>query len=147
LAHHNLAMLLAEQDRLAEATAHYEAAVRLEPTLASAHFRLARLLAEEGRHARAIRHYLEAARLRPNDAEIADNLAAEYAAAGQLGNATKTAHRAQELARATGEDALAQDIERRLAVYRRMMALPPSARRRPPARALTPADGAAGTLP
>jgi arylsulfatase A-like enzyme/Flp pilus assembly protein TadD len=144
LAHHNLAMLLAEQDRLAEATAHYEAALRSEPHFASAHFHLAQLLAEEGRHARAIAHYQEAARLKPNDADIADNLAAAYAAAGQLGNATQMAHRAQELARAAGQETLAQDIERRLAVYQRMTA----ARRRPPVRTPAPAatrgGGAAG---
>ena len=70
----------------------------------------------------AIAHYEAATRLQPKEAEFCDNLAAAYVAAGRIEQAVATATRAVELAHNAGQDDLASDAARRLALYRRMLA-------------------------
>jgi len=56
--------------RLAEAIAHYEAALRLQPDLAEAHYNLGMALAQiPGRLPDAIAHCEAAVRLKPDFAE------------------------------------------------------------------------------
>ena len=76
MAHFNLAAELHKAPgRLAEATAHYEEALRLKPDLADAHNNLGRALeATPGRLHDAILHFEEALRLEPDFAEAHDNL-------------------------------------------------------------------------
>jgi arylsulfatase A-like enzyme/Flp pilus assembly protein TadD len=120
LAHSGLATVLSRQGKTRLATAHARDAVRLAPDFVPARFQLAQLLAEEGMLEEAIEQYLAAVRLRPEDAELRDNLAAAYAAAGRFPEAIEAADKAAARARAARQPALAREIARRAALYRRM---------------------------
>jgi len=56
VAQFNLAVLLEDQGRLADAIEHYLAALALDPTLADAHYNLARLYDQQGNAPHTIRH-------------------------------------------------------------------------------------------
>jgi tetratricopeptide (TPR) repeat protein len=77
-AHHNLALLLAARaDRKADARAHYETALLLQPRFAEAHSNLAGLLATQPNcAAETLAHYEAALRLRPDYADAHNNFAA-----------------------------------------------------------------------
>ena len=60
-------------------------------------------------------------RLAPDDAAVLDTLAAAYASARRFAEAAQAAQRAHSLASQAGEAALAADIGRRLALYRRRL--------------------------
>lgn len=83
LAHYNLALLLKEQGRVAEAITHYEQAVRAKPDLPDARVNLGLALIEAGRPAEALSHLEEAARQRPGSAQVRYNFGAALAAAGR----------------------------------------------------------------
>ena len=77
MAHNNLGADLAKSpDHVAEALAHYEAALRIRPDYAEAHNNLAILLAKlPDRHAEALAHYEQALHFQPDFSEAHDNLA------------------------------------------------------------------------
>jgi tetratricopeptide (TPR) repeat protein len=77
MAHNNLGADLAKSpDHVAEALAHYEAALRIRPDYAEAHNNLAILLAKlPDRHAEALTHYEQALHFQPDFSEAHDNLA------------------------------------------------------------------------
>jgi tetratricopeptide (TPR) repeat protein len=78
LAHNNLGLMLAPvPDRIPEAIAEYQAAIRIEPTYPEAHFNLGSALAHSGMADRlpaAIAEYRTALRLKPDYAEVYNNL-------------------------------------------------------------------------
>jgi arylsulfatase A-like enzyme/Flp pilus assembly protein TadD len=123
LAHATMAGLMAEQGLLSEAIARYGTALELAPDVAEHSARLARLLAacpdDDLRDAgRAVALAEQAAKLtRARHAQVLDTLAIAYAAAGRFAAATTTARRAQELATADGDLALAAEIEVRLSLF------------------------------
>jgi len=84
-AYNNLGIVLAQMPgRLAEAIAHYEAALRIRPGYAEAHNNLGMALAQSpGRLADALAHCEEAVRLKPAFAEAHNNLAVVYAKTGR----------------------------------------------------------------
>jgi len=84
--HNNLAVKLAQiPDRLPEAIAHYETAVRLKPDFAEAHYGLAMELAQiPDRLPEAIAHYEMVVRLKPGLVDAHNNLAVVYAETGRL---------------------------------------------------------------
>ncbi len=65
LAHYNMGNLYSRQDKLADAAAHYEAALRSEPNYAEAHNNLGAVLLRQGRFDEALAHYATAVRLKP----------------------------------------------------------------------------------
>ncbi len=65
LAHYNMGNLYSRQDKLADAAAHYEAALRSEPNYAEAHSNLGAVLLRQGRFDEALAHYATAVRLKP----------------------------------------------------------------------------------
>ncbi len=73
LAENNLGMLMLD-DRLEEALAHFQRALRLKPDIAEAHSNLGNALQRMGRYDEAISHYTEALRLKPDLAEAHNNL-------------------------------------------------------------------------
>jgi len=75
--HSNLGMILTGiPGRMADAVAHCEEALRINPTYAEAHANLGLALAQmPGREPEAVAHLTEALRLRPNFAEAHTNLA------------------------------------------------------------------------
>ncbi|MHC4141691.1 MAG: tetratricopeptide repeat protein [Planctomycetota bacterium] len=87
LAHNNLAGALVDEGRHAEARAHYEAAIRIDPPAThlkkQARFNLAATLAELGEGDLAIRHYREVLRDYPQDVEARSNLGVVLAGQGR----------------------------------------------------------------
>ena len=65
MAHYNLANLYSREKRIAEAAAHYEAALAEEPNYADAHNNFAGLLLDQKRYDDAIQHYAAAIRINP----------------------------------------------------------------------------------
>jgi Tfp pilus assembly protein PilF len=68
-AHYNLANRLAQRRDLADAEAHYRAALRLKPAFADGHFNLGNTLLMEGRLPEAVAQYQETLRLDPSYAD------------------------------------------------------------------------------
>jgi protein O-mannosyl-transferase len=67
--HYNLANLLSQQGKLAEAQAHYEAALRLKPEFVAAWYNLGLLQIKQGRPTEAARNFEAALGLNPAHAE------------------------------------------------------------------------------
>ena len=88
-AQYNLGCILASMPgRLGEAIAHYEEALRLNPSNANAHTNLGTALASLGRTEEAISHYREALRLKPDLAEAHNDLGNALSALDRTGEAT-----------------------------------------------------------
>jgi len=84
LAHHNLGVALAAQNRIPEAVDHYTEALRLQPWNAEAHNNLGNVLRKLGKTHEAIHEYTEALRLQPDSAETHNGLGATLADLGRL---------------------------------------------------------------
>jgi tetratricopeptide (TPR) repeat protein len=67
--HYDLAILLAQEGKIEEAYAHYEAALRLKPEFAEAWYNLGALESKRGRPAEAARDYAAALHLKAGDVE------------------------------------------------------------------------------
>jgi protein O-mannosyl-transferase len=79
LAHNNLAVIFAAENRLAEAVHHYQQALAINPALPETHFSLARALAVmPGRRLDAVSHFERALQLKP------DFVAARFSLANSL---------------------------------------------------------------
>ncbi len=82
-AHNNLGKALVAANRLDEAQAHYEEAIRLQPGVPEPHYNLGLALARLNRRAEAINQYQEALRLQPDYAEAHNNLGNALLATGR----------------------------------------------------------------
>jgi protein O-mannosyl-transferase len=87
MAHNNLGMILANDQRFAEARPHFERAIQLNSGVAEHHMNLGRLLLAEGRTAEAINPLREAVRLEPNAANARSNLGVALMRSGDLDDA------------------------------------------------------------
>lgn len=87
LAHSNLGTALARQNRLDEAVAHLQEALRLIPNYPGFQNNLGTALAKQGRLDEAIPHLREAVRLAPNDSGSHSNLADALTWKGRLDEA------------------------------------------------------------
>ncbi|MBW1684428.1 MAG: hypothetical protein JRS35_05125 [Deltaproteobacteria bacterium] len=124
VAHAYLGIALLERGEVAAAVAHWRESARLKPRFLVVTNNLAWLLAttpDPGQRdpAGAIELAERALRLTRDDAAVIDTLAAAYASAGRFAEAAQAAQRAHSLASQAGEAALAAEIGRRLALYRR----------------------------
>ncbi len=118
-AYNGLGNVLVNVGRAPEAIPHFESALRLRPGFAKVHNNLGKALANAGREQEAIGRYREALRLSPEFAEALNNLAWLLATANDArlrdpAEALRLAERALEIARASGQQALAAEIEKRL---------------------------------
>jgi hypothetical protein len=84
LVHFNLALALGGEGRFAEAIAHHEATLRLDPNHREARYEIGILLEQMGKAEDAIRAYREAIRAHPDHVRARNNLAALLARAGRL---------------------------------------------------------------
>ena len=123
-ARYNLGLALLMQGNSEAAVAHYREAVRLKPDWPAALNELAWILAT---HPSAeIRNGAEAVNLAARACELTDRKEVHYlstfdaacAEAGRFEEAIRTAEQVRDLALASGQPALAQAAERRLALYR-----------------------------
>ena len=119
--HFNLALAFSYAGRSAEAITHFSEVLRLDPKNAPAHYRLAIAMADQKDLDGSLKHYAAAVQLKPEidtSARLHDLLAMNYARTGQFQQAVQSARKAANLARAAGQEALAQQIERRLELYK-----------------------------
>ena len=123
--HYNLALARVMQANLKEAAADYEHALKLDPNQAVALNDLAWLRATAPQA--DLRDGAEAVRLATRACELCGGkearffgtLDAAYAEAGRFEEAIRTAQKAQQLAVAAGDKAVAAAAEQRLALYRK----------------------------
>ncbi len=108
--------LLADGQR-DEATSQARTAVELAPDSAAAHNALGAALAQAGQFGEAVEQFEAAVRLEPTLAQAQGNLMAAYATLGRNDEAITAAKRALELARASGDTTLEQQIESFLADF------------------------------
>jgi tetratricopeptide (TPR) repeat protein/mono/diheme cytochrome c family protein len=121
----NLGIAYQEAGDRPAATRHLRRAIELQPENAEGYNALAWLLATAPdatptSTAEAVSLAQRAATLTAGrDASVLDTLAAAFAAAGDLDRAAAAADRAVQIANASGQKALAAQIQRRLETYRR----------------------------
>jgi tetratricopeptide (TPR) repeat protein len=127
-AYYNLGIALLRQGKLDEATRSWLQTLRIKPDYADAHFNLGVVLARQQKHDQAISHWLEVIRLDARNTAALVNLSAGYAKTGEFSKAILYAEKALTLARAAGNDQLAQEINRRIEFYRQKRPLGTNAR-------------------
>jgi Flp pilus assembly protein TadD len=121
--HYNLGNALLQKGRAAEAVSHYQKALQIEPTKTEVQNNLAWVLAtcvdgsvRDG--AKAVELARQANELSGGaDPFILDTLAAAFAEAGRFIEAKRTAQKAIELARAAGQQGLAEELSGELKRY------------------------------
>jgi len=122
--HSNLGTSYRRLGELDKAVMHWGQALRLKPDHVNVINKLAWLLAtsENSEYRNSIRAVELAERgcklTGYSEPKLLDTLAAAYAEAGSFGEAIRTAERASELARLSGQGILAADISKRLELYR-----------------------------
>lgn len=120
----SLARTLLEAGQIWQAVGHYYKILQLEPDNIDALNNLSWFLATTkdtsiANSAEAIKLAQHACELtRYEQAELLDTLAAAYASAGKFQEATETAEKAVKSAGATGRKNLAEDIQKRLELYK-----------------------------
>lgn len=123
-AQYNLGTLLEQTGNVAETIRCYERALQLKPDFVEAENSLARLLAtislsDGGAPSRAVELAERAcASSGHQTAGYLDTLAIAYAAAGRFDDAVATAQKAVDLAHADGKTKVADEIQKRLELYR-----------------------------
>jgi tetratricopeptide (TPR) repeat protein len=118
----HLARALLFQGKVGQATAHLQAAVRLDHGHAAAQYELAKALAAQGKVDKAVQRLAKALAIQPEvdtSPELHGAFASHFAKRGQFRAAIASAARALKLARASGQEDLARELERRLERYRR----------------------------
>jgi tetratricopeptide (TPR) repeat protein len=113
-----LAVLLAESGANQEAVSQFETTIRQYPNVPQTRYDLADLLRKLGRPQDAIGQYQEVIRLQPGNLLAYSNLAQVLDQADRPAEAIATAEKAIQAARATHQDAAAQEIEMWLKNYR-----------------------------
>jgi len=125
-AHYHIASLLREEGRTEDATAHYMAALQIKANYVPAMVSLAWIYATD-RGKAATQNAAEAVRLAEQACRISgckesgelDTLAATYANAGRFEEAIKTGEAAFSIAKAAGENDLANSIRARIDLYKK----------------------------
>ena len=124
VAHSYLGTALRAKGQTAEAIRHYRRSLQIRPNQLTLCNNLAWLLATDRDAAQRDPHAAVELAQRAEqlsvvkDPAVLDTLAAAYASAGRFDDAIRTAEQAADLSRRRGGDALANEIEQRLARYR-----------------------------
>jgi len=122
-AHYNISQVMFRQGKFDAAVRHLSQVIRLKPDDAQAHYKLALTLAQQGHTDEAISHYSKAASLKPDvdtSPLLHHLLATHYAEARRFREAVLSEEKALKLARAAGYQMLAQQIVKRLEIYKQL---------------------------
>jgi len=125
--HYSLGQALLFTGKAKQALVHLSETVRLDPNNAEAHYSLALVLAEQRELDQALRHYSKALQIKPGvDTSPTLNylLAMNYGEARQFRQAALFAQKALDLARAAGDQKLAQEIQKWLDTYKQLSGSP-----------------------
>ena len=117
-AYHNLGSAYAKQGKFELASQNYKEALRLKPYYPMAYYNLGVIMNMQGKCDEAIKYLGEALRLNPNWPGALDALAIAYAGKGDFLQAVETANKGIGIAEAAGQKALADEIRKRLHLYR-----------------------------
>ena len=109
-AHRGLAGALLKDGELEDAIRHARAALDAAPEDAEALNTLGAALAQQGQFPEAVEHFEAAVRLDPNLLQAQGNLMAAYASLGRSEEALATARKTLDLARASGNQSLVEQI-------------------------------------
>jgi tetratricopeptide (TPR) repeat protein len=120
-AHYNLGLALVHQRKPDEAIRHWLEVIRLDPNNTNAHYNLGQAKLHQGKLDEAIRHWSDVIRLDPNNIDALVNLGGGYARIGKFREAVSFAEKALALARAAGDNRLAQEIQQRIELYKQKM--------------------------
>jgi tetratricopeptide (TPR) repeat protein len=125
-AHLGLGLALMKQGKVEEAERQFREVLSIDPDQADAHRYLGAIVQQQGNLVEAIEHYGHAVRLKPrlllyraSLAAALEDLAAAYAATGQMVDAGTTAEKALEFARSAQRPDLVERIQAKLRVYQR----------------------------
>jgi tetratricopeptide (TPR) repeat protein len=119
--HHALGRALFHKGNFGEASAHLSQALRLDPNNPNLNYDLALSLAAQGKVDQAVKHYSDAISRKPDidtSPTLHDLLAINYAKSGRFRQAISSAQKALTLARAAGDNQLAQEIQQRIELYK-----------------------------
>jgi len=122
-AHYNIGQVMFRQGKLDAAIRHFTRTVQLKPDDAQAHYKLALTLAQQKQIDQAVTHYSKAVSLKPDvdtSPLLHHLLATHYAEARRFREAFLSEEKALKLARAAGYQQLAQQIEKRLKIYKQL---------------------------
>ena len=122
-AHYNISQVMFRQGKFDAAIRHLSQVIRLKPEDVQAHYNLALILAQQGQTDRAITHYSKAVSLMPDvdtSPLLHHLLATHYAEARRFPEAVLSEEKALKLARAAGYQKLAQQIVKRLEIYKQL---------------------------
>lgn len=116
-AHKNLGIALVETGELDAAIEHFEQAVQLQPNFAAAHLHLADALRRKGEFTPAMIHYRAALQTNPDFIQAYAGLMQTQNLANQPEEVVATARKAIEVARSTGQQEAASQVEEWLEHY------------------------------
>jgi tetratricopeptide (TPR) repeat protein len=122
-AHYNISQVMFRQGQYDAAIKHLSEAVRLQPDDAQAHYKLALTLAQQKQTGQALRHYSKAVSLKPEvdtSPLLHHYFATSYAEGRRFREAVLSEEKALMLARAAGYQKLAQEITKRLELYKQL---------------------------
>jgi tetratricopeptide (TPR) repeat protein len=122
-AHYNIGQIMLRQKQYDAAVRHLSHTVRLKPDDAQAHYQLALALAQQKQAGQALRYYSKAVSLKPEvdtSPLLHHYFATSYAEARRFREAALSEEKALKLARAAGYQKLAQEITKRLEIYKQL---------------------------
>ena len=122
-AHYNMSQIMFRQGQFDAAIKHLSQAVQLKPDDAQAHYKLALVLAQQKQTGQALSHYSQALSLNSevDTSPLLHHLfATSYFEARRFREAVLSEEKALKLARTAGYKKLAQEIEKRLEIYKQL---------------------------
>jgi len=115
---YNLGMAVARQGRLDDAVTYLSRAIQIKPDYTEAYVNLGVMMARQRKFEPAINYLTKATQIDPTNIPALLNLATSYDKTGQRDKAVSSLRKALDLARASGNDSLAQQITTRLNQYK-----------------------------
>jgi tetratricopeptide (TPR) repeat protein len=117
-AHANYGNILSLGGDMDSAISHYQEAVRIRPAFVAVHYRLGEVMRQRGQLQKAIDHYQAALQHQPDFVDVYADLVSALARVGKSTEAVESAQKGIEIARSTGQEATAKQLEDWLNQYR-----------------------------